>query len=178
MATDKSEKNDDDTRSLTSAGGKRPMVIVNMSEAERAFPIGKYGKVTDTKGIPMGVRTTLRLMPGLNLMDKVVLGQGRGNLGEDDYQELAEHPDFKRLVEGGAIRLFKRRADIMRVDRVAIAALTIDVQVLEMWLSHEDDKATKLAITAQIKLLREEGLDEGDQQIKELPEQRGEALSF
>lgn len=174
-----SDKTDDktDDKGIT-AGTKRPMVLVNMSEAERAFPVGRYGRVTDAKGIPTGVRTIVRLMPGLNLMDKVVMGQARGNLSEEDWQTLSEHPDFKRLVEGGQIRVFKRRADILRHDRVAIAALTIDMQVLEMWHSHEDDKATKQAIAAQQKLLREEGLDEGDQQVKDIPEQRGEALSF
>lgn len=176
-SSDKTEDKSDDNKGII-AGGKRPMVVVNMSEAERAFPIGGYGKVTDTKGIPMGVRTTLRLMPGLNLLDKVILGQGRGSLSEEDWQALAEHPDFKRLVEGGQLRVFRRRGEILRIDRVAIAALTIDMQVLEMWHSSEDDKATKQAIAAQQKLLREEGLDEGDQQVKDIPEQRGEALSF
>ena len=162
---------DDKDRGAGEATGKAtgkapPQVIVNMSEAERAFPIGSYSAVLDKEGSPgHSIKGRYRIMPGMNLRESAVIGQARGKLDDDAYAQVAKHPDFKRLVDVGAIRLFDSRKQIPRPERATIAALTIDMAVLEEWHKVEDDTATKVAIAAQMKQLRDDGLDQGDQQV-------------
>jgi hypothetical protein len=159
-------------------GRRGPGVIVNMTEAERGFPIGSYAKVLDAKGSPAHSIRTLRLLPGLNLADRAVVDQARAALTGEDFDKLGEHPDFRRLLEQGVLKVYGSRGEVPRSERGAIAALTVDMDVLELWGKAEDDGRTRTAIAARVQELREQGLHEGDQQIQEHRPRTGQDVQF
>lgn len=175
--TDDTEKHEDKRAAATVITRKGPMIVVNMSEAERSFPIGKYSKILDDKASPAHqIRGSLRLMPGLNILDKAIVNQGRTSISDEDFEAVKSHPDFKRLEEMGMLRIFRNRSQISKSERGQIAALTTDMDALQIWLAAEDDARTRVAIQGQIRQLREDGLDQTDQQVVAEPERTGQSL--
>lgn len=160
-------------------GGKmRTLVIVNTTEGERDFPLGKYSAILDGKGSPAHQIRTLRLMPGVNVLDRAVIDQARAELSAEDFEGLERHPDFKRLVDAGVLRLFGSMSEIRSIDRATYAANTADVSVLEKWNAIEADKVVKVAIAARLQQIENQGLAHDDRNVAEIRHRPGKSPTF
>lgn len=144
-----------DAPAVTSS--KRPLIIANMTAGQIDFPIGKYSRVADQKGSTGHSIKYLRLMAGINFIDKCVLGQKRHDLTDEEYEALTGHPDYKRLRDQRHIREYKSIGAIESSERAGIVTISSDTAHLERW-KVDADEPTKLAIAARLQELSESGL--------------------
>jgi hypothetical protein len=155
-----------------------PGVIVVMREGEVGFPIGGYSKIADQRGNIGHTLRTVSLMPGLNLTHKLTIQKERQPLEAEGWEQIQKHPQFKRLVDQQRIRVYGKRGEIPKADRITIAGLTVDWLVLEAWFKAEDDKAVRVALQEQMDKLRKQGGDKDDMQVPEVRTTEGIAATF
>lgn len=155
---------------------KRYLVAVNMTPGQLDFPLGTYSPVADQKGNTGHSIRYLRLMPGINYMDKAVVNQARHDLTDEEFEALAKHPDFKRLADAAHIRMLKSAAGIEGANRKEVVEISSDVSNLERWKQDGADKPTVLAIEARLQELTDEGLTDDVRNVPEHIHRPGQSV--
>lgn len=161
-----------------STESKLPAIFVLTREGETGFPIGSYAKVKDKHGSTGHNFRTVRLQPGLNICDKLIIDQGREPLSEAVWEQLQKHPDWKRATDNGRVVVYDARSKIPWGDRVSYAKLTVDWLVLEAWFAAEDDKRVKVALREHMEMLKQQGRDVDETHAPDVPEQPGLEATF
>mgnify|MGYP003510586672 CR=1 len=154
---------------------KRPLVIVNMTPGQIDFPLSSYSKIADAKGNTGHSIRYLRLMPGINFMDKAVVGKTRHDLTDEEYEALSKHPDYKRLRDASHVREYRSTGAIESVQRKDIVEISSDVSNMIRWKA-DADTTTKLAIDARLQELSDEGLTDDDRNVPEHIHRPGQSV--
>lgn len=161
-----------------STDSKLPAIFVLTREGETGFPVGEYASVKDKHGSTGHNFRTVRLQPGLNICDKLIIDQGREALSAKVWEQLQKHPDWERATANGRIVVYDSRSRIPRGDRIAYVKLTVDWLVLEAWAAAEDDKNVKVALREHMEMLKTQGRSTDDTHAPDVPERPGLEATF
>lgn len=160
------------------AAAEQSRIVVNHTRGERAFPLGEYSRIADKRGSVGHELRRLRFMPGLNDLDRAIVGQRRAAVDAAEFGKVMKHPAMKRLIDQGHVATYPSLAAIPKRDRMLIAANTIDIDVLEGWLKVEGDEHVRVELRKQVDKMAKQGLTDDDRQVTDAPVRMGQTPSF